>query len=66
LIVDQIGRHTAQGQVPKALADDFVGGGEADKGRESFNGDVIAIVDVECNSIAHGDDFHSFLPSLSL
>ena len=43
LVVDQIGGHPADGQVPAALADDLMAGGEGDEMGEALHGDEIAV-----------------------
>jgi hypothetical protein len=45
LIVDEVGRHPDQGQMPAALADDLVSGREWDQMGEAFHGHRIAIPD---------------------
>lgn len=57
LVVDQVGGHAGQGEVLLALADDFVGGGEADEGGEAFDGDGCAVGDVAVDRFLHGDEF---------
>ncbi len=61
LIIDQVRRHPAQGQVAAALADDLVPSGEADAGSEALDSHRVAIVDISGDGIMHGDNFHGIL-----
>ena len=45
LVVNQIGRHPHERQVPPSLADDFMGGRERYQVREAFHGDDVAVMD---------------------
>ena len=56
LVVDDVGRHAAQGQVAPALADDLVAGRERDEVREPLDGDAVAIPDELRDRVAHGRD----------
>ena len=57
LVVEQIGRHTDEGQLAAALADDFVAGGKADEGSETFNGYTVAVADISGDGVAHREKF---------
>ena len=44
LVVDQVGRHPDQGQIPAPLPDHLVSGGERDQVRESLHGHGVPVV----------------------
>src|SRR5262245_25001228 len=55
LVVDQVGRHPDQGQMPAALADDLVAGRERDEMGEALHGDGVAITDGLFHRLGQGE-----------
>ncbi len=57
LIVYQIGCQSAEHQVMFALANDLMGGGEANESGETFDGDGAAVGHIVGDGLPHGDKF---------
>ncbi|MNG07897.1 hypothetical protein D3C84_912220 [compost metagenome] len=57
LIVDQVWRHTDQGQLFLALTNDFMPGGSRNQVGEAFEGDAVAVVDELLHGVVEREDF---------
>ena len=57
LVVDQVRRHAADGQVLAALADDLMAGGEGDEVGEALHRDGIAVAEIGLDRVVQGQEF---------